>query len=165
MADSGVVCNFSASIEGTVNVFIQLFVNGFTANLGRRVAFFSFVMVYTVCRTPLTGDQLVAGPLPTQNSTDRRPCLVWDELTNPVFDRVENTVSNCICCWMRIRCRGNLFDEPLLRNGSGIAVRPLHSSGSTRYTMVSAHVSSAQWCHIGSVDIESRVVRLIIMCR
>jgi hypothetical protein len=35
-------------------------------NLGR---FFSFVILYTVCRTPWTGDQPVTRPLPTNRTT------------------------------------------------------------------------------------------------
>jgi hypothetical protein len=31
--------------------------------------FFSFLILYTVGRTPWTGDQLVAGPLPTHRTT------------------------------------------------------------------------------------------------
>jgi hypothetical protein len=39
----------------------------FLLNLGR---FFSFLILYTVGRTPWTGDQPVARPLPTQNNTN-----------------------------------------------------------------------------------------------
>jgi hypothetical protein len=31
--------------------------------------FFSFLILYTVCRTPWTGDQPVARPLPTHRTT------------------------------------------------------------------------------------------------
>jgi hypothetical protein len=49
-------------------------------------AFFSFLILYTVGRTPLTGDQPVARPLPThrrvktQNESTQygHPCLEWD---------------------------------------------------------------------------------------
>jgi hypothetical protein len=54
--------------------------------LGR---FFSFLILYTVGRTPWTGDQPVAGPLSTHRTTQtqnkctqyRHPCLEWD--SNP----------------------------------------------------------------------------------
>jgi hypothetical protein len=51
--------------------------------------FFSFLILYTVGRTPWTGDQPVARPLPTHRTTQthnkrtqyRPPCLEWD--SNP----------------------------------------------------------------------------------
>jgi hypothetical protein len=53
--------------------------------LGR---FFSFLILYTVRRTPWPGDQPVARPLPTYRTTQtqnkrkyRHPCLEWD--SNP----------------------------------------------------------------------------------
>jgi hypothetical protein len=63
--------------------------------LGR---FFSFLILYTVGRTPLTGDQPVARPLPaymiTQTQNERTQTSmprVGFELTIPVFQR-EKTV-------------------------------------------------------------------------
>jgi hypothetical protein len=45
--------------------------------------FFSFFILYTVGRTPLTGDQPVARPLPTHRTINehKHPCLEWD--SNP----------------------------------------------------------------------------------
>jgi hypothetical protein len=47
--------------------------------------FFSFVFLYTVCRTPWTGDQPVSRPLPTRRTTQTQnkrthihQCLEWD---------------------------------------------------------------------------------------
>jgi hypothetical protein len=53
--------------------------------------FFSFLILYTVGRTPWTVDRAVARPLPTHKTTQtqnkctqyRQPCLVWD--SNPRF--------------------------------------------------------------------------------
>jgi hypothetical protein len=48
------------------------------------VFFFSFLPFYTVSRTPCTGDQPVARPLPTHRTAQHRinahrhPCLEWD---------------------------------------------------------------------------------------
>jgi hypothetical protein len=52
-------------------------------DLGR---FFSFLILYAVGRTPWTGDQPIARPLPTHRTTQtqkksRHPCLKWD--SNP----------------------------------------------------------------------------------
>jgi hypothetical protein len=49
---------------------------------------FSFLILYTVGRTPWMGDQPVARPLPTHRITQtqdkhRHPCLEWD--SNPRF--------------------------------------------------------------------------------
>jgi hypothetical protein len=53
---------------------------------------FSFLILYTVGRTPWTGDQPVARPLPTYRATQtqnkhthRQPCLEWD--SNPRSQR------------------------------------------------------------------------------
>lgn len=44
--------------------------------------FFSFLILYTLGRTPWTGDQSVARPLPTHRiKAHRHPCLDWD--SNP----------------------------------------------------------------------------------
>jgi hypothetical protein len=51
--------------------------------------FFSFLILYTVGRTPWTGDQPIARPLPTHRTTQtqnkrtqyRHPCLEWDSNT------------------------------------------------------------------------------------
>jgi hypothetical protein len=58
--------------------------------------FFSFLILYTVGRTPWTGDQLVARPLPTyritqtQNKrTETSGALVGFEPTIPVFERAK----------------------------------------------------------------------------
>jgi hypothetical protein len=55
--------------------------------------FFSFLILYTVDRTPRTGDPPVAKPLPTRRTTQtqnkrtqyRHPCFEWD--TNPRSQR------------------------------------------------------------------------------
>jgi hypothetical protein len=64
-------------------------------NLGR---FFSFLILYTVGRTPWTGDQPVARPLPTQRttqtqnkSTQTTMSRMGFEPTIPVFERA-NTI-------------------------------------------------------------------------
>jgi hypothetical protein len=52
-------------------------------SLGR---FFSILILYKVGRTPWTGDQPVARPLPTHRTTaHRHPCLEWD--SNPRSQR------------------------------------------------------------------------------
>jgi hypothetical protein len=57
-------------------LLLLLFLYSPLLGLGR---FFSFLILYTVDKTPWTGDQLVARPLPTQNK--RHPCLEWN--SNP----------------------------------------------------------------------------------
>jgi hypothetical protein len=66
-------------ISSELNNHIHSFINGFTDLLQFRNPF------YTDGRTPWTGDEPVARPLPkhripqTQNkSTHRHPCLEWD---------------------------------------------------------------------------------------
>jgi hypothetical protein len=56
-------------------------------DLGRL---FSFVILYTVCRTPWAGDQSVARPLPTHRTTQTQNkgthvhrCLKWDSNPRP----------------------------------------------------------------------------------
>jgi hypothetical protein len=58
---------------------------GHLLGLGR---FFSFLIFYTVCRVPWTGDQPVARPLPAhtgeykdRTNAHRQPCLEWDSNT------------------------------------------------------------------------------------
>jgi hypothetical protein len=58
--------------------------------------FFSFLILYTVGRTPWTGDQPVARPLPTHRPTQiqnkrTQTCMygVGFEPTVPVFDRAK----------------------------------------------------------------------------
>jgi membrane protein DedA with SNARE-associated domain len=62
-------------------------------NLGR---FFSFLILYTVGRTPWTGDQLLARPLSTHRTTEAQNkrthtfiARVGFEPTIPVFERVK----------------------------------------------------------------------------
>jgi hypothetical protein len=57
--------------------------------LGLR-RFFSFLILYTVSRTPWTGDQPVARPLPTHRTQTQNkrtqythPCLRWDSTHDP----------------------------------------------------------------------------------
>jgi hypothetical protein len=64
---------------------LSLWLSVLLLELGR---FFSFLVLFTVGRTPLTGDQPVAKPLPTHRKTQtqnkrthRHPCLKWD--SNP----------------------------------------------------------------------------------
>jgi hypothetical protein len=47
--------------------------------------FFSFLILYTVGTTPLTGDQPVAGPLPTHRTTQTQEF----EPTIPIFERAK----------------------------------------------------------------------------
>jgi hypothetical protein len=58
--------------------------------LGR---FFSFLILYTVGRTPWTGDQPVARPLPAHRTTQTQTSMpgVGFEFMTPVFERA-NTV-------------------------------------------------------------------------
>jgi hypothetical protein len=67
-----------------VVVYLWLY-SPFLSDLG---CFFSFLILHTVGRTPWTGDQSVARPLPTPRITYkhtinayRYPCLEWD--SNP----------------------------------------------------------------------------------
>jgi hypothetical protein len=58
--------------------------------------FFSFLILYTVCRTPWTGDQPVAGPLPTRRTTETQnkrkqtfmPRVVFETMI-PVLERAK----------------------------------------------------------------------------
>jgi hypothetical protein len=60
---------------------------GSTALLLGLIRFFSFLIIYTVGRTPWPGDKPVARPLPTHRTTQnkrtqyRHPCLEW--VSNP----------------------------------------------------------------------------------
>jgi hypothetical protein len=57
----------------------------FLLDLGR---FFSFLILYEVCRTPWTGDEPVARPLPTHRTqTQISMPSVWFEPTISVFER------------------------------------------------------------------------------
>jgi hypothetical protein len=47
-------------------IYLSMPVQSFLLDLG---GFFSFLIPYTVCRTPWTGDQPVARPLPTNRTT------------------------------------------------------------------------------------------------
>jgi hypothetical protein len=53
--------------------------------------FFSFLILYTVGRTPWTGDEPVARPLPTHRTTQTQTCIPWVgfEPTIPVFERAK----------------------------------------------------------------------------
>jgi hypothetical protein len=73
--------------------YSMIFFYGSTAlvGLGR---FFQFPNLYTVCRTPCTGDQPIPRQLPTHRTTQtqnkrthRHPCL--ERETNPVFKRAK----------------------------------------------------------------------------
>jgi hypothetical protein len=86
---------WSAVYVRSVCLSIYLFIYGFTVSpffdLGR---FFSFLIFYTVGRTPWTGDQPVARPLPahrtTQTQNKRTQTFMPEvgfELMIPVFDR------------------------------------------------------------------------------
>jgi hypothetical protein len=74
-------------------VCICLSVYGSTVHLLDHGSFFRFLILYTAGRTPWTGDQPVARPLPTQRTTQtenkrtqyRHPYLKWD--SNPRFQR------------------------------------------------------------------------------
>jgi hypothetical protein len=66
-------------------------------DLGR---FFNFLMLYTVGRTPWTGDQPSARALPTHRTqtqnkcTHRHPCLEWDFTHDPGVRASED--SSCL---------------------------------------------------------------------
>jgi hypothetical protein len=62
-----------------VYLYIYLWLYSPLLDLG---SFFSFLILYTVSRTPWAGDQPVARPLPTHRiNSHRHPCLEWD--SNP----------------------------------------------------------------------------------
>jgi hypothetical protein len=79
-------------------------------DLGR---FFSFLILYTVGRTPWTGDQPVTRPLPTHRTTQTHnkgtqtsmPGMGFETMT-PVFERAKTvhaldraaTVIGMVCC-------------------------------------------------------------------
>jgi hypothetical protein len=70
----------------SINQSIYLLICSSTVLLLDLGLFFSFLILYTVGRTPWTGDQPVAKPLPTPGTaktrnTHRHPCLEWD--SNP----------------------------------------------------------------------------------
>jgi hypothetical protein len=52
--------------DETKYIYLSMAVQSFLLDLGR---FFSFLILYTVGRTPWTGDQPVARPLPTHRTT------------------------------------------------------------------------------------------------
>jgi hypothetical protein len=72
-------------------IIINIMAYSLLLGLGRF--FFSFLILYTFGRTPWTGDQPVARPLPTHRTTQtqnkctkyRHPCLEWD--SNPRCQR------------------------------------------------------------------------------
>jgi ABC-type polysaccharide transport system permease subunit len=60
------------------------------------VCFFSFLILYTISRTPWTGDQLVTRPLPTHRTTQTQNkstqisiTRVGFEPTTPMFERAK----------------------------------------------------------------------------
>jgi hypothetical protein len=62
--------------------------------LGR---FFSFLILYTVGKTPWTGDQTVVRPLPTHRTTqtqNKRTPWVGFEPTIPVFERAKTVLAS-----------------------------------------------------------------------
>jgi hypothetical protein len=71
-----------------------LSIYGSTALVDLR-RFFSFLILYTVGRSPWMGDQLVARPLHTQRTQTQNRCTqtsmprVGFEPTNPVFERAK----------------------------------------------------------------------------
>jgi hypothetical protein len=72
------VCLVYLAIHGSIVLLL---------NLGR---FFRFLIMYTVGRTPWTGDQPVARPLPTQNKrTQTSMPRVGFEPTIPAFERAK----------------------------------------------------------------------------
>jgi hypothetical protein len=69
----------------TVEAEKQPFLGNGPYTRSRGLFFSSVIFFYTDCRTPWTGDQLVARPVPkhrtaqTQNKrTQRHPCFEWD---------------------------------------------------------------------------------------
>jgi hypothetical protein len=76
-----------------LNLFIHQWL--YSPLLG-HVRFFSFVILYTDCRTPWTGDQPVARPISTHRTaqtqnkrTQTSMPLVGFEPTTPVFERAK----------------------------------------------------------------------------
>jgi hypothetical protein len=76
-------CPAEIRTQNLPNTNLERSICGSTAfvDLGR---FFSFLITYIIGRTPWTGDQPVARPLPTHRiNVHRHPCLEWD--SNPRF--------------------------------------------------------------------------------
>jgi hypothetical protein len=66
-----------------LSIYLSMALQSFCWN---QIAFFSFLILYTVSRTPWMGDQHVARPLPTHRiNAHRHLCLEWD--SNPRFQR------------------------------------------------------------------------------
>jgi hypothetical protein len=73
-----------STIRTSLQILISLY--SFTALLLDLGRFFSFLILYTFGRTPWTGDQPFARPLPTHRiNGHRHPCLEWD--SNPRSQR------------------------------------------------------------------------------
>jgi hypothetical protein len=73
----------TTKLKLSIYLFIYLWLYSPSLDLGR---FFSFLILYTVGRTPWTSDQPVARPIPTYRTTETQnkcwqPCLEWD--SNP----------------------------------------------------------------------------------
>jgi hypothetical protein len=82
-----------------LNQYISIYDS--TALCWTLAAFFSFLILHTVGRTPWTGDQTVARPLPTHRTTqtqNRRTQtsmpLVGFEPMNPVFERAKTVYAS-----------------------------------------------------------------------
>jgi hypothetical protein len=72
-----------SSINFRLSVFDS---TAFLLALGR---FFSFLIFYTVSRTPWTGDQPVARPLPAHRTAETSMPRLGFEPTIPVFERAK----------------------------------------------------------------------------
>jgi hypothetical protein len=74
---------------GAISVYLWLYSP--LLDLGR---FFSFLILYTVGRSPWTGDQAVTGQHKHRINAHRHPCLKWD--SSPRFQCWEGEDSSCL---------------------------------------------------------------------
>jgi hypothetical protein len=94
--------------HGLINgrIYICLSIYGSKSFVGPWPLFFSFLILYTFGRTPLTGDQPVARPLPTHRiNAHRHPCLEWIRTHDPSVRGSENSS----CLRRRGHCDRHIF--------------------------------------------------------
>jgi hypothetical protein len=136
-------------LNKTVVISLSLSLYGSTA-LWTLVVFFSFLILYTVCRTPWTGDQPVKRPLPTHRTTQTQNKRtqtsmprVGFEPTIPVFkrakkvhavDRVATVISCCSYLFIHSFIHHWLYNL-LLGPGRFLSFVILYTVGRTPWTV------------------------------
>jgi hypothetical protein len=103
-------------------VWVHSFINGSTAICSALTSSSVLLFLYTAGRTPWTGDQPVAKPLPTQRITQtqnkrthRHPCLEWNSNPRsqrsserrqfmPYKDRAATVIGVCVCVCLSRLC-------------------------------------------------------------